>query len=236
MQAQHFDISNFAEANGYEVVKWFSEVKSGKHADAFKTRPILKQGFNYALEIGATLIVSRLDRLTRNPDFMGELLTKQPARFVIAQFGDSVDQFTYRIFSVLAGEECRFISERTKAAMEQCRIQGKLIGCPRGLNRRLALKADPIARTKEERALLYLPIISELRDDGSSFSEIAKILNDRNFLAPTGVKWTESNVAKCYKRGKMAEQQVAEILGAPGPDENDTPSPHQTKFKITDIL
>lgn len=212
MQAQHFDISNFASSNHYHVVKWFHEVQSGKHADAFKTRPVLKAAFDHALEVGATLIASKIDRLTRNPDFMGFLLTRQPVRFVIAQFGDTADRFTFRIFSVLAGEECRFISERTKAAMAQCRLQNKLIGCPKGLDRKLALPRDPIARTKDERALLYLPEISKLRDEGMSFSRVAETLNERGVSTPTGVNWTESNVSKCYTRGKAAEKRVMEIL------------------------
>lgn len=212
MQAQKHDIERFAAANNYTVTDWFSEVKSGAGDEGFKLRPILKRAFDHALTTGATVIVSKVDRLTRDPDFMGTLICKQPVRFVAVQFGDATERMAFRIFSVVADEERRFISERTRAALQDCKRQGIVLGCPIGTIKNIAFKNDPHVRTQDERALIFSAKILQYRNTGMQHAEIASTLNEAGELTPKGALWTDKNVSKYLKRGEEAQRKILEVL------------------------
>jgi DNA invertase Pin-like site-specific DNA recombinase len=62
------------------------------------------------------LIVSRLDRLSRNVHFITGLM-EHKVHFVVAALGRDCDEFTLHIYASLAEQERKMISERVKAAI-----------------------------------------------------------------------------------------------------------------------
>lgn len=66
MAAQRKAIKEFAASRGAEVIAWFTEVESGKNAN----RPELVAAIRLARLTGATLVIAKLDRLSRNAAFL----------------------------------------------------------------------------------------------------------------------------------------------------------------------
>ena len=66
LDAQADTIATFAKAEGYKLVARFTEHESGKGADALDRRPQLAAAIKAAKKAGGPIIVSKLDRLSRD--------------------------------------------------------------------------------------------------------------------------------------------------------------------------
>ena len=73
------------------------------------------------------LVVSRLDRLSRNVHFITGLM-EHKVHFIVTAFGRDCDEFTLHIYASLAEQERRLISERCKAAAATLKRRGKKLG------------------------------------------------------------------------------------------------------------
>jgi DNA invertase Pin-like site-specific DNA recombinase len=151
-------------------------VESGtaKHCN----RPILKKALDHCRRVNATLVIAKLDRLTRDPDFIGELL-KGDVPFLALDL-PSANRFTIRIFAALAEEEARLISERTKSALAAAKARGVRLGgdrgkLPRALAARLAKSAGRYAAWRAQ----MMPRVLPLRQgwQGLGYKAIAARLN-----------------------------------------------------------
>ena len=66
LEAQRKTIEDFAVLRGAEVLAPFTDVESGRKAD----RPELAKALHLAKATGATLVIAKLDRLSRNAAFL----------------------------------------------------------------------------------------------------------------------------------------------------------------------
>jgi DNA invertase Pin-like site-specific DNA recombinase len=66
LEAQRATIDNFAASRSAEVIARFTEAESGRKAD----RPELAKALHLSKVTGATLLIAKLDRLTRNAAFL----------------------------------------------------------------------------------------------------------------------------------------------------------------------
>jgi DNA invertase Pin-like site-specific DNA recombinase len=78
-------------------------------------RPGLAAALKEARAARCPLVVSRLDRLSRNVHFITGLV-EHKVHFVVAALGRDCDEFTLHIYASLAEQERKMISERIKAA------------------------------------------------------------------------------------------------------------------------
>jgi DNA invertase Pin-like site-specific DNA recombinase len=92
------------------LVAEFVEVESGKHDD----RPKLAEALALCRLHNATLIIAKLDRLSRDAHFLLGL-QKAGVRFVAADMPEA-NEMVVGIMAVVAQAERKMISERTKAA------------------------------------------------------------------------------------------------------------------------
>lgn len=122
LEAQRAAVQAFAA--GKEICSEFTEVESGKKAD----RPALMQAIAACREQGATLLIAKLDRLSRNLQFITELQASG-VRFVCADMPDANDM-TIHIIAAIAQDERERISQRTKAALQAKKARGEKLGNP----------------------------------------------------------------------------------------------------------
>lgn len=187
-------------ADNWEIVEWVEEVESGRRAD----RPQLRHALRLCRSHSATLAISRLDRLTRDPHFLFELeRAGVPFLVVDAPFAN---QFSLRIMAIMAAEEARWVSERTKAALASRRARGLSVGGnnPRigefaqaGAGKSAAVRAAR-ART---RAQDLEPVLQTLRAEGAqSLAALARGLNERGIPAPRGGLWHAQSVRQLVQR------------------------------------
>jgi len=133
LAAQRIEIETFGAREGFSLKSWHQDVQTGAGADALLLRPGLARALKEAKSARCPLIVSRLDRLSRNVHFITGLM-EHKVHFVVAALGRDCDDFTLHIYASLAEQERKMISERVKAALAIAK--GNIRG---SLNRRVGL-------------------------------------------------------------------------------------------------
>src|ERR1700726_4889695 len=116
LAAQRYDIESFGAREGFKIKSWYQDIQTGAGKDALLMRPGLATALKEARAARCPLIVSRLDRLSRNVHFITGLM-EHKVHFIVAALGRDCDNFTLHIYASLAEQERKMISERIKAAL-----------------------------------------------------------------------------------------------------------------------
>src|SRR5712672_2645182 len=179
IEAQRATVTRFAEAEGFKIIAEYVEAETGKGADALDRRPQLATALAAAKSAKCSVLVSKLDRLSRDVAFVAGLMA-QRVPFIVAELGRDADFFMLHLYAALAEKERRLISERTRAALAAKRAQGATLGNPTNIaqagqaGRRIqCAEADRFAAN-------MLPIIWSIQAAGpTGMVAIAKELNGR---------------------------------------------------------
>jgi DNA invertase Pin-like site-specific DNA recombinase len=132
LEAQRAAIEAFAEREGITILGWHQDVQSGKRvSDTLAERPQLQAALKASQEAGALVLVSKLDRLSRDVHFISGLMAHR-VPFMVAELGADVDPFMLHLFAALAEKERAMISQRTKAALAALKARGVKLGPKRG--------------------------------------------------------------------------------------------------------
>ena len=193
LEAQRTAVATFAKAEGLEVFREYTEVESGKGADALDRRPQLKAALKAAGKAEASIVVAKLDRLSRNVHFISGLMG-QRVPFIVAELGLQAPSFLLHVFAALAEEERRMISERTRAGLQAARKRGVRLGSP-------TIGKDN-KRAADQRAKALLPVLKSL--EGRSARAIAAELNKREIETPRGLRWSAVTVLRVQRRLGLA--------------------------------
>jgi len=196
LEAQRAIVEQFARARGATIAEHFTEQESGRSV----TRPELGRALVACRLHRATLVVAKLDRLARNAAFL--LSLRDSGVELVACDLPSMNRLAAGVMAVVAEEEARAISERTKAALQAARRRGVTLGNPSNLSqtgRRLGCVRS--AATRSERAIArardLAPSLHDLRVSGSeSLRELAQGLNAKGILTAQGKQWTPAAVAR----------------------------------------
>lgn len=180
------------------VIATFKEVESGKKSN----RPELLKAMEHCKLTGSTLIVAKLDRLSRDPDFLG-MLMKSGIEFIACDMPDA-NKLTIRIMAAIAEHERERTSQRTKDALAQAKLRGVKLGNPNltadgrqtGMERGLKV----IKENAEINAQRVLPTIQSFRSQGKSLHGIAAELNAMNVKTPRNKRWTAQGVKNALAR------------------------------------
>ena len=189
LEAQRDAIRRFADAHGLSLVEEFAEVETGKGADALSKRPQLAAALKVARRRKCSVVVSKLDRLSRDVAFIAGLMS-QRVPFIVAELGPDVDPFMLHIYAALAEKERSMIAARTREGLRAAKARGKVLGNSNlaAINRLAAFaRADALR-----------PILKEL--SGLSATAIAKELNLRKVATPTGARWSAKTVIRVRSR------------------------------------
>lgn len=197
LEAQRTAIDAFATERSARVLARFTEVETGRKNE----RPELDAALNLAKLTGATLIIAKLDRLSRNAAF---LLTLRDAgvRFLACDMPEAND-LTVGIMALVAQQEREAISRRTKEALAAAKARGVKLGNPNGAKalRRSDNNGQSLRTTVTQNANQFAealaPVLTEIRANGHiSLRAIATELNGRGIQTRRGRQWHVSNV-KC---------------------------------------
>jgi DNA invertase Pin-like site-specific DNA recombinase len=115
IEAKRTTIQQFVANESLAISAEFVEFESGKGADALDRRPQLAAALAAAKVAKCSVVVAKLDRLSRDVAFVAGLMA-QRVPFVVAELGRDADPFMLHLYAALAEKERRLISERTKAA------------------------------------------------------------------------------------------------------------------------
>lgn len=202
IDAQRRDLDLFLgqccpDDNGCQEIASFIEVQSG----ADDARPELAKAIEHCRKTGATLLVSKLDRLSRRVSFIASLLEVRGLQFKVATMPQA-DKFQLHIYAALAEQEREFISARTKAGLAIAKANGKRLGGLRGGT----VKANAVRQQRAlENAERLRGLLIPLASNGSSLRVMAAALEAAGVLTPGGATtWTATGVKRTLARLQVA--------------------------------
>jgi DNA invertase Pin-like site-specific DNA recombinase len=212
LEAQEGAIQDFARSRDGRIIGEYTEVESGKTNE----RPQLAAALHHAKVTGATLVIAKLDRLSRSASFT-LTLRDSGVKFVCCDMPEAND-LTIGVLAVVAQAEAQAISKRTKDALAVARKRitetgqrghrrVKRLGNPNGaaaLRKAGQGNRAAVARVKlnaDQRAHDLAVVVQDIRAGGAvTLDAIANELNSREMMTPRGGRWYPSSVANLLRR------------------------------------
>jgi len=208
IEGQRKAISDYLNGGRWKLLREYIEQESGKRTD---NRPVLAEALAYCKRARATLLISKLDRLSRSVATVSALM-ESGIEFVAVDMPHA-NRLTLHILAAMAEYEREMVSKRTKAALEAARARGIRLGSPVGLteeaakNGRIA-SAEGRKKATDEYAERMKSIIQGYQEQGMSLNQIARKLSEDEEPTPRGkdCRWTATTVRNVLLRvGKGKE-------------------------------
>jgi DNA invertase Pin-like site-specific DNA recombinase len=98
IEGQRAAIARFTEAVGLTTIGEFVEAETGKGAAALDRRPQLAAALAAAKTAKCSVVVSKLDRLSRDVAFVSGLMA-QRVPFIVAELGRDADPFMLHLYT-----------------------------------------------------------------------------------------------------------------------------------------
>jgi DNA invertase Pin-like site-specific DNA recombinase len=198
IEAQKSAVESYLYLHPGTVLASYTEVESGKTNE----RPQLQAALLRCRQSRATLLVAKLDRLSRNAAFLLNLRDSG----VMFQALDipEANTLSLGILATLAQHERELISARTKAALAARRARGLPLGTPRDLSAHAArasrLGCAANSAKARARAAEVAPVLKTAREIGcKSLRAIAEYLNGLEISTPRGKRWTAAAVSNAQR-------------------------------------
>lgn len=185
LAAQKNTIDNYVKMNNGEIIGEFTDILSGKNDN----RPQLNKAIELAKFHDATLLVSKLDRISRNVAFCFKLLESK-VKFQAADIPE-LNTLTLGIYATLSQYERELISSRTKSALQELKKKGKKLGQVGKLHlteegREKSILNRVKAAKENVNNVQIRNIIKTLHKEGKQPTEIATKLNSLHYRTASG--------------------------------------------------
>ena len=202
LEAQRSAVAKYAE--GSQIIAEYCEVESGKRED----RVELAKALEHARATNAVVIAARLDRVGRRASHVLSLIDKSGVKVVFADAPQASD-LEMGLRAIIAQEEGRAISERTRRALAAARDRGVQLGAKPGespLSAYLAKHGNVAGCEGARRAAddfaqrLRFAIRGAIEAGAISTAGIADHLNRHGFETRRGGRWHRGQVARLLDR------------------------------------
>ena len=198
LEAQKSAVEKYTKDN--RIISEFTDVESGTRKGN-KKREELAKAIQVAKSNDATLVIAKLDRLSRNVSFITALM-ESGVEFVVCDM-PTANKFTIHIFSALAEQEADMISLRVREALTELKRKGVKLGKPENLDDAARIKGCKTrslnANTNENNVKAGALIVS-MNNGGKEYSHIADELNRLGFKTRRGFKFYPEQVVRLYHR------------------------------------
>ena len=193
LDAQRESVSSFCASNGLTIINSFQDIESGRLDD----RDGLNQAIALSKSTGATIVVAKLDRISRDVHFVSGLL-KSGVQFCDTETGIQQNPFMTLVRSCFAQEEARLIGVRTKAALAQAKARGVKLGSANPVIKAASVEGS---KAKGARTITRLtPVFHEIRGEGFTTGQaMANILNARGVSSASGRPWSRFTALSMWK-------------------------------------
>lgn len=206
LEAQQDIINTYVYNNGGCIVSEFQEKESGKDVrgeSRLSNRPILIAALNECKRLGATLIVAKVDRLTRDIEDGAHIYKNYSVKFCDHP---DISPLELGIFLGMAQQEREFISQRTK--------QGMAKSTKKAGNPHLTIKTDEglsliernhrlITENRKARADIAAANVkayAAIRYLKGTLREKANYLNKNGFVTTNNKTWQPTSVSRLIER------------------------------------
>lgn len=207
LEAQMNTVAHFCAAEGFEVAAEFQDVASGKLP--LESRPGLAAALKMAARLKCAVVVSKLDRLSRDVAFISGLMARG-VPFIVAELGADTDPFVLHLYAALSEKERKLISQRTKDCLAPMVGTGKL-GNQKNLSEAQAKGSAANLAASLAFGERMTPTIEALLAGGKSFNAIAAQLNGMNVPTMRGGRWTAKAVSRVVRQTSASKDIPATI-------------------------
>jgi len=198
-EAQDHDIAIFlSQYPDAVIISEITETFTGK--TLWTQRKGLVKAVELCEQTGATLLVSKIDRLGRHVESVSHLLNRINVKIATMP---SATNMVIQIMSVMAEEEARAISMRTKAALQAAKARGvKLggaanVGKTHNVSSKTKLDNQKKYVTQTQPKYEYLrPALTNMRSNSYTYQQCADNLNLMGTLTPNNSKWCSVKVSR----------------------------------------
>lgn len=205
LDAQRAYVEHFYQ--GKAILAEFTDVKSGKDIE---NRPELQKALMLCQEQKATLVVAKIDRLSRNTEQALAIYRKLQGRLESCDI-PNLDKFSLTLFMAIADRERELISIRTKGALvEKVKRAGQWRrGSPTFMSGEAArlghatIQAIALAnRNSRQASAMIEKLVAEqqLASRKPNWSTIARHLNSAGFRTPKGKEFQAIQVQRLYQK------------------------------------
>jgi DNA invertase Pin-like site-specific DNA recombinase len=200
LEEQKSRINQFIGSGNDFLVDIVSEQESGKNNE----RAGLEIAVNLCVKNGYTLLFTKLDRLSREVEFLFTLRNKGVKLRCIEL--PELNTLTLGIFGSVAQWERELISSRTKRGLEELKKKGVKLGSPQNLTVEARIKgAEVIRRNKLEnenwkRAQTFIEHF-QMKNGYINLSEISKALNENGYKTRRGCLYSPGTVRRLLEKG-----------------------------------
>ena len=199
LEAQRKAVEAYLDGGSWKLVAEFTEIESGKRSE----RPKLAEAIKTAKEHKATLVIAKLDRLSRNVAFIANLM-EAGADFVAVDMPHA-NKLTIHILSAVAEHEREMISQRTRAALAAAKSRGVQLGNRSNIKVAQARSRAARMAQADQFASNIQPVILQIRGAGvQTLKGIADALNARGLRTPRGGEWQAIQVKRIVERHQVA--------------------------------
>jgi len=203
IEGQRQSIENYLNGGDWEIIKEFVEVESGKNND----RKQLKQALNYCKNTGSTLIIAKLDRLSRSVSFISHLMETE-VDFICCDF-PSANRLTIHILAAVAEHEREMISTRTKNALKVLKDKGVKLGNDNltdEIREKGRIESSKVLKKKStDFAQSIYGVIYPLKQSGYTLQQIADHLNDEGYQTPRKGLFKPTTVKRIIERIELTD-------------------------------
>ena len=195
LDAQKAIVCHFVDCD--DLVAEYTEIASAKNIDG---RPLLQEAIALCIAGDHTLVVAKIDRLSRKTEDALDIYSRLNERLISCDI-PNLDKFTLTLFMAIADRERELISIRTKAALKAAKERGVKLGTPENLKPEDGLKGA--AATRQAAINGYRQTVGYarlLRKHGDSYQEIANRLNSEGHATRTGKSFHAMTVYRMINR------------------------------------
>ena len=211
LEAQHTAVLAHLKGGAWTLLDAFTEVESGKRPD----RPELARALVACRLTGATLMIAKLDRLTRSVAFLADLM-ESGVEFVACD-NPYVSRLTIHILAAAAENESEAISKRAREALVAAKARGKRLGGYRGSIPDGRLGAVAMRSKADAFATRLAPLMADMKQRGLSLHQMAAELSANSIRTARGGSWTATTVRRVLARASVVQGSEIRHATTPNP-------------------
>ena len=198
LEEQQLRIHQYIQSTGDNLVEVVIEQESGKN----NKRVRLEYATNLCIKHGYTLLFTKLDRLSREVEFLFTLRNKGVKLRCIEL--PELNTLTLGIFGSVAQWERELISTRTKNGLAALKARGVKLGSPQNLTNEARIKGTESSiknRVENENWKMARMFIEhfQMKNGYINYTEISKELNISGYKTRQGFTFSPSIVRRLVK-------------------------------------
>jgi DNA invertase Pin-like site-specific DNA recombinase len=203
LEGQMAAIETYASLDGLQVVDTFEDVGTGRGRRNLVDRPGLQAALEIAKATGRPIIVSGLDRVSREMKTVDEIVRQHGITIISAGDGEMRNPVIIASRAARAQREGELISERTSNALARKKAEGVILGNRKNLEEAQRLGREKRKLLSEETTQQIVAVLDDLQGENLTALSLADILNQRGVRTSTKRSWTTAALRRPLARARQ---------------------------------